>query len=118
MVAQNSLLKAPPFPVAQAVQALGANLRTARLRRNLSLQDMAEKIGVERHAVAAAEKGKPSTSIAIYAALLWALGLEGQLQDVAGPDRDQEGKTLAQRRERARAAPARGAAGQGLSDDF
>ena len=72
MSTRNLLLSAPPYPVEQALKSLGTNLRTARLRRNLSLEDVAAKIGVGRHVVAAAEKGKPSTGIAIYAGLLWA----------------------------------------------
>lgn len=41
MVAKN----APPYPVEQTIKRLGVNLRTARLRRNLTIQDVAEKIG-------------------------------------------------------------------------
>lgn len=113
MVAQNPLLAAPPYQVEQALKTLGAHLRTARLRRNLSIADLAEKIGVGRHVVAAAERGKPSTGIAVYAAMLWSLGLIDQLAEVADPDRDDEGKTLARSRERARAGGSKG-----LSDDF
>jgi hypothetical protein len=63
--------------------------------------------------VSAAEKGKPSTGIATYAAMLWSLGLVDQLAAVADPDRDDEGKTLAKSRQRAKAG-----ASTGLSDDF
>lgn len=113
MVAKSPLLKAPPYQVEQALKTLGAHIRTARLRRNLSLQELAEKIGVERHVVSAAEKGKPSTGIAIYAAMLWAMGLIDQLAEVADSDRDDEGKTLARLRERAKAGGSKG-----LNDDF
>ena len=103
MSARNPLLAAPPYQVEQALKTLGANLRTARLRRNLSIEDIAEKIGVGRHVVADAEKGKPSTGIAIYAGLLWALGLAEQLARVADPDADEEGRLLARQRERVHA---------------
>lgn len=43
MSARNSLLVAPPYPVDQALKTLGSNLRTARLRRNLSIEDVAAK---------------------------------------------------------------------------
>ena len=113
MTARSPLLLAPPYAVERALKTLGANLKTARVRRNLSLQDIADKIGVGRHVVSDAEKGKPSTGIAIYAAILWALGLSEQLLDVADPDRDEEGKTLARSRE-----PSRARSKKGLSDDF
>lgn len=100
MSARNSLLAAPPYQVDQTLKTLGANLRTARLRRNLSIEDVAAKIGVGRHVVGDAEKGKPSTGIAIYAGLLWAFGLVEQLAQVADPGTDEEGSLLAKGRER------------------
>lgn len=97
----------------QSLHRLGANLKTARLRRNLTLESVAEKIGTNRRVVADAERGKPSTGIAIYTALLWAYGLLTQLDEVAAPERDNEGLTLTNLRNRTRAREARG-----LDDDF
>lgn len=88
MARRNALLTAIPFPVEQNLTRLGASLKTARLRRNLSLESVAAKIGTNRRVIADAEKGKPTTGIAIYAALLWAYGLLPQLGDVAAPERD------------------------------
>ena len=87
MTARNKLLTAPPYAVEQTLKRLGANLRTARLRRNLTLDDMASRIGTGTRAVADAEKGKPSTGIAVYAAMLWALDLLDQVADVAAPEK-------------------------------
>lgn len=102
MAARNALLKAVPYQVEQSLKKLGANLKTARLRRNLTTEEVAQKIGVGRFVVADAEKGKPSTGIAMYAALLWAYGLIDQFGDIADPSRDEEGTTLSLKRERAR----------------
>jgi hypothetical protein len=41
MPARNAFLAAPPNQVDHALKPLGANLRTARLRRNLSIEDVA-----------------------------------------------------------------------------
>jgi hypothetical protein len=79
----------------------------------LSLEAVAAKIGASRRVVADAENGKPSTGIAVYVALLWTYGLLSQLDDVAAPERDQEGLTLASLRERTRARRY-----SGLDDDF
>lgn len=103
MSARNPLLAAPPYAVEQALTTLGRNLRTARLRRNLTIEDLAEKIGVGRRVIADAERGKPSTGVAVYVALLWALGLLDQLADVADPSKDEEGQTLALAQERSQA---------------
>jgi transcriptional regulator with XRE-family HTH domain len=74
-------------------------MRTARARRKLTLEDVAQKIGVSRRIVSDAEKGKPSTAMGIYAAILWALGLLDQLSAVADPAKDAEGMALALARE-------------------
>jgi transcriptional regulator with XRE-family HTH domain len=113
MSKRNGLLAAPPYPVETALKALGANIRTARLRRRLSAEDLARRIGVERHTVADAEKGKVSTAAGVYVALLWALGLVEQLAPVAAPDADEEGKALALARE-----PKRAAHREALDNDF
>jgi transcriptional regulator with XRE-family HTH domain len=113
MSARNALLAAPPYPVELAIKALGQNLRTARLRRNLTMADMAARIGVNRRVIGDAERGKASTGIAVYAALLWALGLDRQLAEVASPERDEEGAALVRAHERKRARPDRG-----LDNDF
>src|SRR5260370_32400159 len=108
MKARNALLGATPYEVETALKKLGADLRTARLRRNLTSEEAAQKIGTSRFAVAAAERGKPSTSVAVYAALLWAYGLIDRLADLADPATDEEGTPLARRRRpvRARHPPA------------
>jgi transcriptional regulator with XRE-family HTH domain len=112
MNARNSLLAALPYEVESGLTTLGSQLKIARLRRNLSLAEVAEKIGVSRYTVADAENGKPTTGIAVYAALLWAYGLIGQLTELADPRRDEEGAALALSRERARAGRAR------INNDF
>jgi transcriptional regulator with XRE-family HTH domain len=102
MARKNILTDTPPYAVEQALKRLGANLRTARLRRNLTIEDVAEKIGTGRHAIIAAEKGKPSTSVAVYTALLWAYDLLDPIEMLADLALDDEGLALSMRRERAR----------------
>ena len=103
MTARNLLIAAPPYPVEQAIKRLGSNLRSARLRRNLTIEEVAQKIGTGPRAVADAEKGKPSTGIVVYAALLWAYDLLAPFSDLAGPAKDEEGLALSASRERIRA---------------
>jgi transcriptional regulator with XRE-family HTH domain len=107
MAKKNQLLAAPPYPVEQMLKQLGTNLRIARLRRNLTIANIAERIGTGPRAVADAEKGKPSTGIAIYAALLWALDLLDHMAEVADPSKDEEGQRLALSREPSHARPPR-----------
>src|ERR1700736_1097178 len=113
MKPRNALLGAPPYEVQRAVKKLEADLRTARLRRNLTAEEVAQKIGTSRFAVADAERGKTSTSVAVYAALLWVYGLAGRLADVADPGADEEGARLALLR-----TPQRARHRRSLSNDF
>jgi transcriptional regulator with XRE-family HTH domain len=113
MTARNTLLMSPPFAVEEAVLRLGDRLRTARLRRNLTIAEVGQKIGAGPRAVSDAEKGKPSASIAVYVALLWAFDLMAEFETVADPARDAEGLALAKRRGRSRAHPLRS-----LDNDF
>jgi transcriptional regulator with XRE-family HTH domain len=103
MEARNLLLKAAPYQVEQAVKKLGRDLKTARLRRNLTIREVAQKIGTSRFAVADAERGKLSTSVAVYAALLWTFGLIDHLADLSDPSKDEEGTKLSLSGARARA---------------
>ena len=103
MAKKNTLTEAPPYAVEQAIKRLGANLRTARLRRNLTIEDVAVKIGTGPRAVSDAEQGKISTGIAVYTALLWTYDLLGPMEVLADPATDEEGTALSMRRERARA---------------
>ena len=113
MSKQNSLTTATPFEVERALKTLGANLRTARLARNLSVVQAAAKIGVGHRTVAAAEAGKPGTAVGVYLSLLWVYDLLGQAHELADPVRD----PVVQRAARARmhAYPSRKGA---LDNDF
>jgi transcriptional regulator with XRE-family HTH domain len=102
MVARSKLTDALPFAVEEVVTRLGAGLRIARVRRGLTIADAAAKLGVSRLVVAAAERGKATTSIAVYASLLWAYGLLDHLSEVADPLRDEVGIKLASTDEKLR----------------
>ena len=103
MARKNTLTEAPPYPVEQAIKRLGVNLRTARLRRNLTIHEVAVKIGTGPRAVSDAEQGKISTGIVVYTALLWAYDLLAPLNELADPARDEVGLARIGKRERARA---------------
>ncbi|WOS67190.1 MULTISPECIES: helix-turn-helix transcriptional regulator [Sinorhizobium] len=107
------IAKSPPAAVEKSLKGLGSNIRIARLRRKIRLEDLAERIGVSRFALADAEKGKPTTSIVVYAGALWALGLLAEMSLLADPDRDSEGKALERVRSPKKAHPPKA-----LDNDF
>lgn len=109
---RSRITESPPAAVENALRQLGRNLRTARLRRRLRIQDVADRIGASRFTVADLEKGKPGASAAAYFGALWALGLLNQADNLADPDRDEEGKVLESARSPRRASRRR------LDNDF
>jgi transcriptional regulator with XRE-family HTH domain len=113
MTARNKLQAAPPFPVEQALRRLGRNLRIARVRRSLTIEDAAERIGTGPRAVMDAEKGKASTGVAVYVALLWLYDLLRPFEELADPSEDQEGLSLEAAKGRIRVRK-----GGGLDNDF
>lgn len=113
MVAKNPLLQAPPYQVERTLKRLGENLRTARSRRKLTIAEVAQKIGTGPRAVMDAEKGKPSTTVAVYAALLWAYDLLAPLGELANPMTDEQGLILTSAKEKSRVRKSKG-----LSGDF
>lgn len=68
------------------LRQMGEQIKLARLRRNLSLELVAERAGVSRQSVASVEKGNPSVAMGIYANVLLALGLQGDILQVAKDD--------------------------------
>jgi len=113
MPRRSKIAEFPPAAVQETLERLGANIRTARVRRKLTQKDVARRMGVSRFVVADIEKGKPTTGVAAYLGALWVLGLLSHLNDVADPARDEEGATL----ERAR-SPKTARGRRTLSDEF
>jgi hypothetical protein len=113
MSRRNILAVSPPHAVEQTILQLGENLRVARIRRNMTIAQAAERIGTGPRAVMDAEKGKASTGVSVYAALLWLYNQLEQLNDVADPSRDKEGLSLDSMRQRQRARNV-----AGLDNDF
>ena len=104
----------PPAEVEETLRRLGRNIRTARLRRNMPQEELAQRMGVSRFLISHVEKGSPRTAVAVYVGALWAMGLLSDLVDVANPDTDAEGRTLEQVRSPQRARRQR----RSLSDAF
>ena len=66
--------------------ALGARLRAARLRRRISLTDLAARVGVSRTTQRHLEQGDPSVNLAVLIRTLTLLGLSDDLDEIAKTD--------------------------------
>jgi transcriptional regulator with XRE-family HTH domain len=94
MPRQNLTPETMPLAVARAVSQVGENVVRARVRRGLKQVDLAKKTGLALGTLKRVEAGSPTTAISAYFTVLWALGLEREFENVASPDRDEEGKAL------------------------
>jgi len=76
------------MPGTQAIlETMGEQIRMSRLRRKISAELVAERAGISRATLWSVEKGSPSVSVGIYAAVLHALnGLDKDLLLVAKDD--------------------------------
>lgn len=96
-----------PRKLAQKMQVVGEQIRLARLRRNLSIAQIAERATCSPLTVTRIEKGVATVSIGIYLRVLYALQLDDdilllaqqdalgrQLQDLALKQRERASKKV------------------------
>jgi len=70
----------------KALDELGENIKLARLRRKYSTQQVAERANISRPTLLSIEKGNPNVSIGAYIKVLFVLGLEKDIFNVARDD--------------------------------
>ena len=81
------MAKRPLLPRQEkALQAFGENIRYARLRRDLSMEQIAERAGISRYTLDRIEKGEEGVAMGHYFRVLLALGLDNDLLLVAKDD--------------------------------
>lgn len=83
---KNTFGKVMPRALSQALELMGEQIKLARRRRHLSMQDVADRATVTRLTVSKVEHGDPTVSMGIYARVLYALNLEKDLTLVAADD--------------------------------
>lgn len=75
------------LPKAQkAAVTLGENIRLARLRRKYSTQQVSERANISRPTLVSIEKGSPNVSLGAYIKVLFVLGLEKDILNIAKDD--------------------------------
>jgi transcriptional regulator with XRE-family HTH domain len=94
-MSRSATFKLVPENIPAMLQALGARLRAARVRRRLRQEDVAAKLGFSRDTINAIENGNMSTSVGAYLSVLWVYGLQREVELLADPGLDREGAALA-----------------------
>lgn len=85
-MSKNTFGKVMPRALGQALELMGEQIKLARRRRHLSMQDIADRATVTRLTVSKVEHGDPTVSMGIYARVLFALNLEKDLTLMAADD--------------------------------
>ena len=75
-----------PRKLEQRMQIVGEQIRLARLRRNLSIAQIAERATCSELTVMRVEKGTPTVAIGIYLRILYALQLDDDILHLAKDD--------------------------------
>ena len=81
-----------PRKLEQKMQVVGEQIKLARLRRNLSVAQVAERATCSPLTVSRIEKGTPTVAIGIYLRVLYALQLDDDILSLAKDD--ELGRTL------------------------
>jgi len=80
--------------VINMLKTFGERIRTARIRRRWSMENLGERINVSRRTVARIENGDPGVSLGIFLTALWVLGLWNTVGNVAEPSADKVGEHM------------------------
>ena len=75
-----------PRKLEQKMQVVGEQIKLARLRRNLSVAQVAERATCSPLTVSRIEKGAPTVAIGIYLRVLYALQLDDDILSLAQDD--------------------------------
>ena len=75
-----------PRKLEQKMQVVGEQIKLARLRRNLSVAQVAERATCSPLTVSRIEKGIPTVAIGIYLRVLYALQLDDDILSLAKDD--------------------------------
>ncbi len=75
------------LPTASRImKALGQNIKLARRRRKLTAELVAERANISRSTLWLVEKGDPGVAMGTYLQVLFVLGLEKDMQQIAADD--------------------------------
>ena len=87
-----------PGKVRRSMEKLGRDIALARKKRSLTVNMMAERLGVAKSTYIRVEKGDPNVATGTYAMALFVLGASDGLGDLLDPGSDDVGLLLDERR--------------------
>ncbi len=98
IIMQNPIRGTLPLPVRRLLRKLGSDIGDARRRRRIRAATMAERALISRTTLHKVERGDPGVSMGTYATVLFVLGMEDGLAELADRSRDGLGLDLLEER--------------------
>lgn len=95
------------------LRKVGSNIKIARMRRNITIKELANRIHVDERTISRLEKGDPSVNFKNLVTVLITLDIADSVVNLANPDDDEVGKALEMQK-----SPQRVRNVDKLSDDF
>jgi DNA-binding XRE family transcriptional regulator len=95
---KSTIAETLPMRVRRSLAKLGADIALARRKRSLTVQMMAERLGVAKSTYLKLEKGDPSVALGTYAMAFFVLGFDEVLGDILDARQDEQGLLLDQQR--------------------
>ena len=83
-----------PLPVRSVLKKLGGDIADARKRRRISTATMAERARISRPTLVRLERGDANVSVGICATVLFILGMQDRLAELADASHDGTGLDL------------------------
>ncbi|MFW1799724.1 helix-turn-helix domain-containing protein [Acinetobacter nematophilus] len=99
--------------ITELLQQVGQNIKIARMRRNMTIQELANRVHVDERTISRLEKGDPSINFKNLVTVLITFGLADSVLNLAHPDHDEIGKALELQKK-----PKRVRNADKLNDDF
>ena len=88
----------PIYSVEKSLKKLGADIRSARIRRRLKQSLLAERAGISINTLSKVEKGDPGVSMAVVANVLFSLGFGTPFSTLVSQENDRVGLMLDEER--------------------
>lgn len=93
---KSTITETLPMRVRRSLAKLGTDIALARRKRSLTVQMMAERLGVAKSTYLKLEKGDPSVALGTYAMAFFVLGFNDVLGDILDARHDEQGLLLDQ----------------------
>lgn len=80
--------------VNELLTQIGINIRTARMRRSMTIKELANRVHVDERTISRMESGDPSINFKNLLTVLIVFGLQESALSIANPNEDEVGKAI------------------------